>query len=40
MLELWMIPVIAAGLFTGMAGARPLATLIYRLKGKGKHLPY
>lgn len=40
MIELWMLLPIAAAVFLGMVGARPLATLIYRLQGKGKYLPY
>lgn len=40
MLEAWMLLPIAGAVFLGMVGARPLATLVYRLQGKGKHLPY
>jgi hypothetical protein len=39
-LPIIMLPIIAVATLLGMVLARPLATLIYRLQGKGKYLPY
>lgn len=37
---LLMLPITFGGMIAGALIARPLATLIYRLRGKGKYLPY